>query len=385
MKTVGIATTFHQPNWGSVLQAYATQKIVDSLGYKSFVIDYKYPQNFHKKKQKIFFYSEQPSKLKLHFLKFRHMVARFLGVRAKNKAELVDEFINNEMRVTKFYNSYKAIHKNPPKFDIYLSGSDQIWNPNTMSGDMSYFFDYAPDDAVRISYSASFSCNDVPDEYIQLYKKYLLMYKAISVREKNGADLVRRIAGREAEVVLDPTLMLKAEDWAKLACKSVDLHLPPRYIVAYTLAYTYNPLDKMAALLKALQQEYNLPVVSLNMLPPSFDGSVYSISKRLPIGVNEFLNIMMNAEIVATSSFHGTAYSINFGKPFISLIDGTSGADDRIKTILSDVGLENNCLTTESELNLKAINPYYDVVKAQLALDKLRSKSWNFLRNALNE
>lgn len=383
MKTVGIATTFRQSNWGSVLQAYATQRVVDNLGYKSYVIDYKYPNEYHLGKQKTVQYDKVRSRFWKWKSSLKHKIGLMLRVRPKSKMALIEEFIKKEINVTRFYPSYEYIHAYPPVFDIYLSGSDQIWNPNTMAGDMTYMFDYAPYNATRISFASSFSCNHINEEYKQRYIDCLSKFKSISVREANGVKIVKDLTGKAAKVVLDPTLMIDANEWSRLSEKAIRHPLPQEYILVYTLAYTYNPLSSMACVLEALQSKYNMPVIALNRLPDDFNGSVFSLSKRYPLGIYEFLFLMKNASIVATSSFHGTAFSINFGKPFITLIKGNADADDRIITLINNLGLSSNCVTAESDIRTERLNPYYDVKKVQRTLAALRKDSLSFIKSAL--
>ena len=383
MKTVGIITTFRQSNFGSVLQAFALQFIINSLGYESKVIDYKYPNVFHRARCSRFKKSAP-----LTFMRRLKLVAKsmleHLGMRTIPKMKLLNGFISKEMSCTNQYPTHESIHNNPPKFDIYVSGSDQIWNPNTMFGDMTYFFDFAPDGSKIISYSSSFSCDSIPEQYIQQYKYYLQRYCAISVREQNGCKLVEELTGRkDAKLVLDPTLLLKKEDWMVYANKSRKLKLPQKYILCYMLAYTYNPEEKMIDLLKFAQQKYKLPIVSLSHIRQWDGGTFIRIENNQSVGNYEFLQLIDKAEMIITSSFHGTSFAINFGKPFLTLQNGKSNADDRISSLVSMLGLESQLVTTETRLN-DVISPYYDTKIATQRLNLYREDSFLFIRNSFD-
>lgn len=383
MKTVGIITTFRQPNFGSVLQAYALQRVINKAGYESKIIDYYYPNNFHWNRG-LQWGRKQKRTLNDTLRTIVISILREIGIRPKSKMKLLNKFIKEEMKCTKPYKTYEELHTHPPLFDIYVSGSDQIWNPNTMYGDMSYMLDFAPIGRKKISYSSSFSCDTIPQMYLNDYRRNLANYSAISVREKNGIRIIKEITGRtDTKLVLDPTLLLDKKDWDKLANKAKELDIPSKYILCYKLAYTYNPDYKMNELLSLLQKEYDLPILSFTEMPTWEGGKLLFLSDRhYNIGNYEFLNIFRNAEVIATSSFHGTAFAINYAKPFLALTDGKSNSDDRIRSLLKFTDLTPQLVTTETVLN-GDINPNYDFSRAQEKLGQLRKASLGFLLHNL--
>lgn len=381
MKTVGIITTFRQPNFGSVLQAFALQKTIDKLGYHSLVIDYKYPNEFHYVNGDKFkrFKTSWRHPLKLAFFS----LLEFLGLKTIPKMKLLNQFISREMNCTIVYEDHKSLHQKPPVFDVYVSGSDQIWNPNTMFGDMSYLFDFAPAGSKIISYSSSFSCNHIPDKYRAIYVKNLSRYSAISVRESNGCKLVKDLISKEAELVLDPTLLLSEKDWEEYSKQSRKLKLPSKFILFYMLAYTYDPESKMIELLRYTKEKYQLPIVALSRINQRLGNDVYYIEDQTSIGIYEFIELFKSAEIVITSSFHGTAFSLNFGKPFLTLQNGKSDSDDRISSLLDSLHLQSQLILTTSQIN-DNISPFYDESRLQYHLQEARDQSLKFLKNALN-
>lgn len=381
MKKVGILTTYRQPNWGSVLQAYALQKSIDRLGYKTQVIDYIYPNEFH--------YSHGCPKYRKPLVRtckdFIKFLLRKIGLYKgrKGKMELLNDFILKNMNCSKKIASKEDLKKNLPHYDIYVSGSDQIWNPNTMYGDMSYMFDFVSSQAVKIAYSSSFSCDSIPDEYQPFYKKYLSQFSAISVRERNGVGLAKKYSGlNDVQLVLDPTFLIDKEEWRKIAANSSCLKLPKKYILFYMLAYTYSPVEKMLELLTFVQKKYACPIVSLNRKPDGFNGEFIDITSSNEIGIPEFLYLFDNADIVVTSSFHGTAFSLNFGKPFIALENGKSKADDRLSTIIKTLQVEKNLIDTNTFIGPE-LSPYFDVDLEQKKLMEERQKSLEYLKKAL--
>lgn len=384
MKTVGIITTHRLPNYGSVLQAYSLQQVIRNLGYKVKIIDYRYPNEFHKQRGGTSWRMKKKDILVMRTKMTLRPILEILGLRAKTKMDLLNKFISKEMNCTRLFKSYTDLHKNPPIFDIYVTGSDQIWNPYTMLGDMSYMFDFAPDGSKIISYASSFSCDKIPFEYQADYKKYLMRYSSISVREANGVRIVKDLTGRnDAKLVIDPTLLLDKKSWNVLANKARKLDLPSKYILCYKLAYTYNPDKKMNEILYFLQEKYKLPIVTFTPLPGWKGGEMIFLSERkYSVGIYEFLNLFRNAEIIASSSFHGTAFALNFGRPFLALTKSNKQPDDRIATLLNLIDLESQLVTTETNLNGNT-NPFYNITKEQNVLNQLRNKSMMFLSDIL--
>lgn len=296
--------------------------------------------------------------------------------------DLLNRFIIQHMHCTRRFVSYEDLHQDPPLYDIYVAGSDQIWNPNTMLGDMSYMLDFAPEEALRISYSSSFASLTIPEHLQSDYRENLSKFAHISVREKNGVPVIKELLGREATVILDPTLLLDRSQWSAIARKATPVSLPDKYILCYMLGYTYNPDKSMSQILHQLQEQYQMPVIAMNQLPSSFHGEEFSLPKSYGKGIEEFLMLMNNASVVASSSFHGTAFALNLGRPIIALADGSSKADDRISSLMSGVGLSDHIVYSNNPLP-KELHPEYDVEQEQRSLASLRSASLDYLSRAL--
>lgn len=374
---IGIITTFRQANFGSVLQAFSLQFVLEKMGYDAKLIDYKYPNFFHYKNgyPRKSFWVTKKYKLRLFLGK--------IGLKPKNKMLLMNDFISQNIICTKTYSSKRQLQSNPPLFDVYISGSDQIWNPNTMFGDMSYFLDFAPEAAKKIAYSSSFSCDKIPKKYQQEYQYFLKQYQSIFVREKNGKQIAEALTGRtDIEVVLDPTLLIDKNEWNKYADKSSLKNIPREYILFYMLAYTYNPQNKMAEILNKLQNQYKIPILSLSEKPADFNGEFIQIEQTQSVGIYEFLDLFRNARIVVTSSFHGTAYALNFGKPLLALSDGEKKSDDRISTIMEKMEVNKQLINTNTIID-DSIDPFYDVEREQVVLENERKRCLCLLKESI--
>ena len=148
------------------------------------------------------------------------------------------------------------------------------------------------------------------------------------------------------------------------------------------LGYTYNPDKSMSQILHQLQDQYQMPVIAMNQLPSSFQGEEYRLPRSYGKGIEEFLKLMNNASVVASSSFHGTAFALNLGRPVIALTDGSSKADDRISSLMSGVGLLDHIVYSNTPLPTE-LHPEYDMEQEQRSLASLRSNSLAYLMKTL--
>lgn len=370
---VGILTVHRLPNFGSVLQTYALYQSIKSLGHDCEIIDYIYPNEWHIKKG-CFHLSKAPLKRR---------VATALGLRPKDFLMLMNDFVRATMKMSKTYPTFESIHQDPPVYDLYVSGSDQLWNWKTMYMDTTFMLDFAPGTKNRISFSTSIAQNTIPEEYQEPYRRNLSKYKAISVREKNGQTLLKELFGFDAELIHDPTLLLDGTQWEKLGEKAqFKTAVPDNYILCYPLGYTFNPAIKMKELLNRLEQIYKCPVVMLNNSIKDYMGNVFHFAKNQSIGIPEIIWLFKHATVIATSSFHGTAFSANLGKPFYSLIEKEKQSDDRIPSFLHGVGLSSQIVTLDT--HIQEITPCcYDFDKTRNSLKEIREESLSFLKKNL--
>ena len=374
MKRVGIITMHRVLNYGSVLQAFATQQIVRGLGFDAMLIDYKFPNQYHydretDERRKIKPWYKKTAKQNLINLVIK--TKRLLGIGNQSiKIKRFKNFINDNYKLTEPYDTFERLNTMPPDFDIYMTGSDQVWNHKTSKGDPNFFLDFVRNGAPRIAFSASFTM--IPDE---ASARYLKEYTHISMRENNGREICSRLTDRDIPLTLDPTLMLSADEWKRIAqAKQEDNGC----IVLYMLDYAYGTNPYMYDIAKFWQKKIGTKIVSIGVCQ---SGTGLDIEKRDDSGPMEFIQIMYNARLVITNSFHGTAFALNFGKPLIAVAP-PNDEDDRIATIITSTRT-NNCLV-KTGYAIDEIDPHYDVEAEQTTLDGLRRTSFDYLRNALN-
>ena len=360
MKKIKIGCiTFHAShNYGSNLQAYALQQYVKSIAD----VDYEII-NLRTKIQKDIYNTCFNRKGLKPFIK------RCLYFKYKDylllKYKRYEEFISNSLNITK---ELEKIDKNCDlNYDYYLSGSDQIWNLDPIDFEWSYFLEFV-NKGKRISYSASFgpkfqSCSASDYERV---KKNLLKYEHISVREKGSYDNVKLLTGIEANINIDPTLLLSKDEWKKLI--SSQPFQKGDYIFLYDLKKkkeTYNLAKKISRLL-------NMPIVVCSE-------NIYSIRnnfiKRFDAGPKEFINLIYYSKLTLSTSFHGNVFSIIFNKPFYAV---NSENDLRISNLLNLLGLKDrfiNCDNYQEKIkNYDKID--FTVAKDKIAKEIIKSKRY---------
>lgn len=382
-KKIGIITMHKVLNYGSALQAYALQKKITDLGYECEIIDYIYPNVEHQLYANPNGVPEKKQTLKTALVPLvLYLKNTITGkIRAnRHKKLLFEGFYNdNYLLSPKTYPTRLVLENEPPKYDIYLTGSDQVWNAKYVGYDTSFMLHFANDDSPRISYAASFSAKHIPNNYFSVYSKELSKYSHLSVREVTGVDLVKNLTGKSAEHVCDPTLLLTKEDWESLANKSRFKH-KGKYILVYILDYAYNPYPNIYDRIKELNKELNLPIVLLSghktdVLKNAIDANW--------AGPYEFIDLFLNASFVITTSFHGTCFALNFNIPLCAVVRDLSEHDSRIYSLLKRVGRESSIIVYNKKITDAAAFIKEAKYNSCDLLDEFRCNSTNYLKTSL--
>lgn len=372
MKKVGIITMHRVINYGSALQAYALQQIVRNLGYDCEIIDYIYPNGYH--------LSLFP-KIPIWKSVIRFIIQLAYGFPRKIRIKLFNSFYTDFLKLSSTrYETQEQLQKNPPYYDIYITGSDQVWNPKYVGEDTSFMLSFVTR-APKIAYSPSFATGSIPDKYKTLYGKYINKYQAISVREEKGCQIVKDITGKKASIVLDPTLLLRAECYEPIIEKG-SIHINGPYILAYILDYSFdfNPYPFIERLIIHIQQKigYKVCLLGVSERRMLFIPGTTRLQK---VGPAEFLYLFKNASYVITSSFHGTAFSLIYNKPFYSIMDRNS-TDNRILNLLRLLKLENHAIYIGDDMPTN-ISTIKDGIPYDNALMRFKERSIHFLQDAL--
>ena len=367
MKRVGIITIPDYNNYGNRLQNYAVKKYFEKLDFQVDTLELN-DSEFEK-------YRERKYKLIIKKYRIKPLVFAFemlkSGLPKARREYAFERFTTNNLSVV--YEptcSMKTFNKLTQKYDFFVLGSDQIWHPTVNSTPNLFFATFAEPEQV-IYYAPSFGVSELSNEYREKVRNYLQDAKNISVREKEGATIIKDLLGREVEVLADPTLMLDAEEWRAIAKK------PKRFIrEKYILTIFLGPVsEEYNRQIEEYKKKTGLPIYSLADVR-FIDGYV--------TGPSEFIYAIMNAEIVLTDSFHATVFSIIFEKKFLCFSrlgenNRKAGLDSRVDEMLEKMGLEKCKYIEGRSIDVNDI----EFVKAKEVIAQEKKKTGDYLRKSL--
>lgn len=361
MKKIGIVTIYDVPNYGSVLQAFATQKIFEKNGCETkFIVYDRYNRWLVSHSGQV-----RPNPI-------RTMVHRLGIKRLHRKMIHLDSFKKKYFNESRLYRDLEDLkNENWSDYDLFVVGSDQVWNPRFCYGDSYYMLSFIPKCKKRISVASSFAVQQLPDFLIDKYRKYLNKFDALSVREDNGISIINKQLGinKEVMLLLDPTLLLSGREW----CEAIPSRrvLKSKYILYYMWDYAFNPLPYINDVTAYFHKKTGYEIVILEDAGKKINIQGMKVLRFSDASIPEFIDLFANAEMVVTSSFHGTAFALNFGKPLVSIVP--SDGDDRQSSLLRSLDLEQCIVNVDKPL--EEINPFYDIQSEQRKLKSLRDKS----------
>lgn len=373
MKRVGIITIQKCDNYGADLQAYALGAKLRCLGYDAENIDYvfyKNPRHKGGELERPIFRLSLANRMKealFPLVAFLRALAhpRSLRNRRARRRKFAAWFAGH-VKCGPEYRSAQELYARPPAYDVYLVGSDQVWNPRMGSTLLPYFLDFAPAHARCASYAASLGVGTLPTPVFLKYRALLRRFSFIGLREKRGVELLSRMnLPAQIQQTVDPTLLLSAHDWQEAARKPDGL--PPQYILLYELIAS----PETVQLAQSMARQSRLPLVRIG------DGAY---------GPGEFLWLFAHAAGVVTNSFHGTVFSILNHRPFYTVVPRTMKNGSRITSLLELAGLSARCLRAA---DVAAHPPALlapgsqDWVSVEARLAKARQDSLDFLAAAV--
>jgi len=371
METIGIITIHKIHNYGSVLQAYALQHVCEEMGFKVEIIDYNFPNEFHADNKYKTQGDTQPNEPKWIKMLFAKALMR------QHKG--IDSFVKKYQHLScKSYSSPEDLKAQVPTYDIYITGSDQLWNPRFCNGDPAFMLHFAPDNALKISYAASVGANAIPEELNPRYMELLSRYAHIAVRENSGRRVIKDIIGKEAEVVFDPTLLLNRDEWNRIAAPN--RQFKKKYILCYYLNYTFNSFPYVDQLADYMQKQTGYEIVRVSRPPHK----LFTPHTHYRVGATpeEFLALVRDSEMVLTTSFHGTAFAVNYGKPVFSVVKDRNASDSRQISLMENLGLDRQIISITDAFPTHE-RFIYNVEEEQKQLQALRQQSMRYLKYAL--
>jgi hypothetical protein len=310
---IGIMTFWRSSdNYGQLLQCYALQKYLRDAGHYAYLIRYD-PRNDYLKTSfwENILKTFNPVKLsRFIYHKLRKYII-YGNIEKTNSLRKFAGFREQHIKQSeKIYYSYHELRENPPEADVYISGSDQIWNPdwilfeNTSSQVKAYFLDFGDTKKKRIAYAASFGKESVSDDFMQEITPLLKKFDYVSVRERSGLDICRQ-CGVKAEWVPDPALLLSVNDYRALCVHETISNIEKPYCFLYMLS------NACAFPVKAVYdwaERKNLEIIYVS------GNSQHDRYKKVYATIPEWLYLIDSAEYVITNSFHCSLFSLIFQK-----------------------------------------------------------------------
>lgn len=387
---IGIITYHFPYNCGAALQCFALQTKLEQLGHEVSVINYRpwYHQNrYTPLKNPIYFAKKRFNDPADNLAKrcwhaadgFRRTVQSWRTYpQVSLKEKKFRPFVKRYLHETKVYRSLKQLQSNPPKCDVYISGSDQLWNCAITNGvfDSAYFLDFGGDNVARMSYSvgADFSKLENPQAALRDLVKRL---DVISLREEKWLPAVEKAAEGKipTHIDVDPTLLLEEKNYLQYMPDMPKEKEP--YILTYTM--TGETQKQIYNGARILSEKLGMKVIDVSGDPNKMNKKVED--NRL-CGPDEFLWYVKNAEYVVTNSFHGTVFSVLFNKKFVTIPHALTG--NRVTELLDKLGLSNRWhrVTTEA---IAEITNEIDYAAVSEKLGELRSNSIDFLQDSIQK
>lgn len=347
-------TIWHCGNYGAEMQTYATVKALRKLGHDVEVIDFRLFESNHS---------------------LRSIVGRCLNAIApaqRSFGKFWKKYIKN---ISCHYHNVAELRNNPPKADVYLVGSDQVWNED-ITGERSaaYLLDFGSDNVKRISYASSIGVSEwkFSQSYTEKVSEQFKKFDALSCREITGANVLSQKFNINVKQVLDPTLLHRNYE------EITGPILETKNLVFYPLSVG----DTSAvSFCKDLAAKLNLKYVNANS---------YTFIPFLPIvwkrnSIAQWISAIGGASLVVTGSFHGLAFSLIYHRQFILINDNKQGRNSRMMDLLNYLGLEHRLFKTPAEAMASKVweeTIDYQVVDAKL--NQARTESWNYLKQSLS-
>ena len=352
-------------NHGASLQAYALQTYLASAGHDVEIINYK-PEYLCGDYQ---LWSVNNPVFDKSLLKPFYLLAKFpQRLISLKRKRAFDHYTNKYLKLTEHcYHSNEELKGNPPQAEVYIAGSDQIWNTIFLNGrDDAFYLDFAPSFAKRISYAASFATEDVADEYRPFIRKMLQNFDAVSIRERCSLPLLASLGRTDGVAVCDPVFLLTREQWEKM--------LPNQQIhEKYLLVYDTEFSPKVKEIAKRIAKEKKLKIYNVSAFRIGYaDKDLWASSPT------DFVQLIRDASYVVSNSFHATAFSLIFERDFC-VVNRTEGINERMKSLLEGYHLEERMVSAYAALPLASI----DYQEVRILLQKDIDYSKDFLEKAL--
>lgn len=358
---IDIVTLHRAQNYGSVLQTFALQKQIEELGHQVSILDY-YPDRYTNK--------GLLKRLKNKSSRFKNPLVLLIA-----KLLIYPSYLRKGIQFNKFMHylnlekpSFATNEEGMGRFtdaDAYCAGSDQIWNSHWNEGvEKALFLDFVPKGKLCFSYAASIGLSNIPANEIDETKLLLDKFEFLSLREDKGVELVKKLGRTDAVQCLDPTLLMSKEDWSQYAD---DSYKGKEYVLTYNLHHDPE-IDKCA---KAIASKFHLQIRNISY-------NWHDIVRHGHLDwcptVEGFLGLIQNAKYVIADSFHATAFSIIFEKPFVVITPEV--ASSRLSSLLKMLGLDDHNINKFTSFKVIEQPINYNRIKSIIATKQRESISY---------
>ena len=367
---IGLLSFHNAANHGASLQAYALERFLEINGYNCEYIDY---QNEMRRRSYDMGYMIKRSLIEKRLIDALKYIlgAPLLSLRKKSFSAFYKKYLKYS---EKTYYTPEQLKETNDAYDIFISGSDQIWNPHHNGRDISYLLSFVKDSKQTISYSSSLSVVSIPKSLEADYIRCLKKIRHLSTREISGVKLIKEITGRDAKLVLDPVFLLRKDDWLnilrgnKYAYKFVFSDTNRANQISQFVKCTGYPLGKIK------HHKLSRYTTILDFLSPQ-------VKVEYTLSPLDYVQNILESELVLSASFHCTSFAIIMNTPFVCFLTGDEGKDERLKSLLYNFGLENRIFTNKMTMEdvLKPIDWHY----VNTVLNEKRKDSIAFLLNSL--
>lgn len=371
MKKIGIITFHNSYNCGSMLESFAILKIMQKIDSDAELIDFS--SQGQKNLYKVFFKCDSMKNIIKNCLLLPHYK------RIKNNNSQYESFKKNNFKLSKEY-CYNS-ELSDEDYSVVVAGSDQIWNITIDDYDDAYFLNWVVN-SKKVAYAPSFGAKNILkySDNPEKYSKLISEFSSLSIREENGKKWIKDLTNLDAELLIDPTLLLDCEEYEKIMDDSCTPN--EEYIFLYCPGF----LRDLCDFVKKVSVKYDLPVIAWSA-KSYYTKAIYTYGFKLPKyeSPSVYLSLIKNAKIVFTTSFHGTIFSTIFKKVFFTLKNGGMyGDDDRVRTLLKQLHMENRLLEPNYDSDIDFLKQI-DYSNYDLDLTKLRERAFNYIEKNIGE